>query len=103
MMVRRGARRPKRWPGGGRFGAWMLQKLSPYAFTLHYPDPELGSTLRGAVLRRARSAVLERRGGGPHLVGITACRPAGGKTTFAAHWAGLFAGDGAPGLLCGAS
>src|SRR5258707_5673223 len=103
MMVRRGSRRPKRWPGGGRFGAWMLQKLSPYAFTLHYPDPELGSTLRGAVLRRARSAVLERRGGGPHFVRIKSCRRAEGKTTLAAHCAGRIAGDGSRGLLVDAS
>jgi polysaccharide biosynthesis/export protein ExoF len=103
MVVRRGLRRPKRWLGGGRFGARMLQKLSPYAFTLHYSDPELGSTLRGAVLRRARSAVLERRGDVPHFVGITSCRRAEGKTTFAAHWAGLIAGDGSRVLLVDAS
>jgi Mrp family chromosome partitioning ATPase len=99
MMVRRGLRWPKRWPSGGRFGAWVLEKLSPYALTLHYPDPELASILRGAVLRRARSAVLERRGDVPHFVGITSCRRAEGKTTFAAHWAGLIAGDGSRVLL----
>ena len=98
-MVRRGLRWPKRWPSGGRFGAWVLQKLSPYGLTLHYPDPELVSILRAAVLRRARSAVLERRGDVPHFVGITSCRRAEGKTTFAAYWAGLIAGDGSRVLL----
>lgn len=105
MMDRPALREPKRWPGGGRFGAWMLQKLSPHAYarTLHYADPELGSTLRGTVLRRARSAVLERRGDVPHIVGITSCRCAEGKSTFAAHWAGLIAGDGSRVLLVDAS
>jgi succinoglycan biosynthesis transport protein ExoP len=36
-------------------------------------------------------------------VGITSCRPAEGKTTFAAHWAGLIAGDGSRVLLIDAS
>jgi Mrp family chromosome partitioning ATPase len=70
---------------------------------LHYPDAELASILRYAVLRRARSAVLERCGSAPHFVGITSCRRAEGKTTFAAHWAGLIAGDGSRVLLIDAS
>jgi exopolysaccharide production protein ExoF len=106
MMGRRGLRQGKRWPGGGRFGAWMLEKLShyaPYARNVHYADLQLGSDLRGAVLRRARSAVLERRGDVPRFVGITSCRRAEGKTTVAAHWAGLIAGDGSRVLLVDAS
>jgi Mrp family chromosome partitioning ATPase/capsular polysaccharide biosynthesis protein len=83
-------------------GAWLLGKLSPYALALHYPA-ELASILRGAVLRRARAAVLERCGSVPHIVGITSCRPSEGKTTFAAHWAGLIAGDGSRVLLIDAS
>lgn len=105
MMESPALRQPKRWPGGGRFGAWMLQKLFPYAYahTLHYADPELSSTWRRGVLRLARSAVLERRGNVPHVVGITSCCSAEGKTTFAAHWAGLIAGDGSRVLLVDAS
>jgi Mrp family chromosome partitioning ATPase/capsular polysaccharide biosynthesis protein len=91
------------WRSGSRFGAWMLRKLSPYVLALHYPDAELASILRYAVLRRARSAVLERCGSAPHFVGITSCRRAEGKTTFAAHWAGLIAGDGSRVLLIDAS
>src|SRR5258708_20399733 len=96
MMVRRGARRPKRWPGGGRFGAWMLQKLSPYAFTLHYPDPELGSTLRGAVLRRARSAVPAPRGEAPLFLAIPTGAPPQGKNTVPPPCAGLITGACSP-------
>lgn len=99
MMVQRDLR----WRSGGWLGAWMLRKLSPYALALHYPDAELASILRRAVLRRARSAVLERCGSVPHVVGITSCRRAEGKTTFAAHWAGLIAGDGSRVLLIDAS
>jgi Mrp family chromosome partitioning ATPase/capsular polysaccharide biosynthesis protein len=99
MMVRRDLP----WRSGGWFGAWMLRKLSPYAPALHYPDAELASILRRAVLRRARSAVLERSGSVPHFVGITSCRRGEGKTTFAAHWAGLIAGDGSRVLLVDAS
>jgi Mrp family chromosome partitioning ATPase/capsular polysaccharide biosynthesis protein len=103
MMVRRGLGWPKRWPGGGRFGAWMRQKLSPYALSLHYPDVELASIMRRAVLRRARSAVLERCGSVPQFVGITSYHPGEGKTAFAAYWAGLIAGDGSRVLLVDAS
>jgi exopolysaccharide production protein ExoF len=100
-------RRDLRWQNGGRFGVWMLRKfrkLSPYAHALHCPDAELAdSILRRAVLRRARSAVLERSGSVPHFVGVTSCRRGEGKTTLAATWAGLIAGDGSRVLLIDAS
>jgi Mrp family chromosome partitioning ATPase/capsular polysaccharide biosynthesis protein len=86
----------------GRFGAWLPRQPSP-SLALHYPDAELPSILRRAVLRRARSAVLEQCGSVPHVVGITSCRRGEGKTTFAAHWAGLIAGDGSRVLLIDAS
>jgi Mrp family chromosome partitioning ATPase len=59
--------------------------------------------LRRAVLRRVRSAVLERNGSVPHVIGITSCHRGEGKTTFAAHWAALIAGDGSRVLLIDAS
>jgi Mrp family chromosome partitioning ATPase/capsular polysaccharide biosynthesis protein len=65
---------------------------------LHNEQAELSP-----VLRRARSAVLERCAGAPHFVGVTSCRRAEGKTSFAASWAGLIAADGARVLLVDAS
>jgi Mrp family chromosome partitioning ATPase len=56
-----------------------------------------------SVLRRARSAVLERSGRGPHFVGVTSCRCAEGKTTLAAHLARFLAGEGSRVLLIDAS
>jgi Mrp family chromosome partitioning ATPase/capsular polysaccharide biosynthesis protein len=52
-----------------------------------------------SVLRRARSAVLERSGRVPHLVGITSCRCADGKTMLAAHLARFIASEGSSRVL----
>jgi Mrp family chromosome partitioning ATPase/capsular polysaccharide biosynthesis protein len=88
---------------GGLLVAWMLRKLSLYALALHGPQAESAPVLRHAVLRRARSAVLERCGSVPHFVGVTSCCRGEGKTTFATNWAGLIAADGSRVLLVDAS
>jgi len=95
----------KAWTSG-RFGAWTRwtgQKLSLTPLAREYRHAESAAILRRAVLRRARSAVLERSGNVPHLVGVTSCGRAEGKTTFSANWAGLIAGDGSRVLLIDAS
>lgn len=97
-LPRTAFRRDLGWLSGGRLGAWVLRKLFPYRLDLHYPEPQLASSLR-----RARSAVLERCGSVPHIIGVTSCRRGEGKTTIAAHWAGLIAGDGSRVLLIDAS
>jgi Mrp family chromosome partitioning ATPase/capsular polysaccharide biosynthesis protein len=103
--------RMKSWRGletraGGLFGAWTGwtgRKLSLSPLAQEYRHAESAAILRRAVLRGARSAVLERSGNVPHLVGVTSCGRAEGKTTFAANWAGLIAGDGSRVLLIDAS
>lgn len=102
-LPRMNVRRELRWQSGSRSGARIIRKLSPYALALHDPDAKKGSVLRRTVLRRARSAVLERSGSVPHFVGVTSCRRGEGRTTFAANWAGLIAGDGSRVLLIDAS
>lgn len=52
-----------------------------------------------SVLRRARSAVLERSGRAPRFVGVTSCYCAEGKSTLAANWARFIARDGSRVLL----
>jgi succinoglycan biosynthesis transport protein ExoP len=57
--------------------------------------PSISSSFLGhSVLRRARSAVLERSERIPHLVGLTSCHGAEGRTTLAANWARFIARDG---------
>lgn len=54
----------------------------------------LPSVLGSSVLRRARSAVLERSTRTPHIIGVTSCRGGEGRTTLAANWARFIARDG---------
>jgi Mrp family chromosome partitioning ATPase len=54
----------------------------------------LPSVLGSSVLRRARSAVLERSTRVPHILGVTSCRGGEGRTTLAANWARSIARDG---------
>jgi capsular polysaccharide biosynthesis protein len=63
----------------------------------------LESILRRSVLRRVRSAVLERSTRVPHIVGVTSCTTAEGKTTLATNLARFIARDGSPVLLIDAS
>jgi Mrp family chromosome partitioning ATPase/capsular polysaccharide biosynthesis protein len=81
-----------------KLGAWLLGKVFLNSPALHYPEARLAS-----ILRRVRSAVVERRGSVPHVVGITSCHRGEGKTTLATHWASLIAGDGSRVLLVDAS
>jgi succinoglycan biosynthesis transport protein ExoP len=69
---------------------------------LPYEEGAPPSSLRD-VLRRARTAAIERCESGPRVIGITSCRAGEGKTTFAAHWASLLAGDGCRVLLVDAT
>jgi Mrp family chromosome partitioning ATPase/capsular polysaccharide biosynthesis protein len=55
------------------------------------------------VLRRVRSAVLERCGSVPHFIGLTSCRRGEGKTTLASSLAALIAADGSRVLLVDAA
>ena len=55
---------------------------------------DLSSIVARSVLRRARSAVLERSERMPHVIGITSCHGAEGKTTLAANWARFIAREG---------
>jgi Mrp family chromosome partitioning ATPase len=64
---------------------------------------DLESKLRRSVLRRVRSAVLERSTRVPHIIGVTSCTTAEGKTTLATNLARFIARDGAPVLLIDAS
>ncbi|WP_143271594.1 polysaccharide biosynthesis tyrosine autokinase [Bradyrhizobium mercantei] len=64
---------------------------------------DLGSILRRSVLRRVRSAVRERSTRVPHIVGVTSCSAAEGKTTLATNLARFIARDGSPVLLIDAS
>jgi succinoglycan biosynthesis transport protein ExoP len=63
----------------------------------------LESILRRSVLRRVRSAVLERSTRVPHIIGVTSCTTAEGKTTLATNLARFIARDGSPVLLIDAS
>jgi succinoglycan biosynthesis transport protein ExoP len=54
----------------------------------------LPSVLGISVLRRARSAVLERSTRVPHIFGVTSCCGGEGRTTLAANWARFIARDG---------
>lgn len=69
------------------------------------PDYNFGldSTSRRSVLRRVRSAVLERSTRLPHIVGMTSCRAEEGKTTLAINLARFIARDGSRVLLIDAS
>jgi succinoglycan biosynthesis transport protein ExoP len=60
---------------------------------------DLESMLRRSVLRRVRSAVLERSTRVPHIVGVTSCSAAEGRTTLAASLARFIAREGSPVLL----
>jgi succinoglycan biosynthesis transport protein ExoP len=60
---------------------------------------DLESKLRRSVLRRVRSAVLERSTRVPHIVGVTSCSAAEGRTTLAASLARFIAREGSPVLL----
>jgi Mrp family chromosome partitioning ATPase/capsular polysaccharide biosynthesis protein len=64
---------------------------------------DLSSIVARSVLRRARSAVLERSERMPHVVGITSCHGAEGKTTLAANWARFIAREGASVLFVDAT
>jgi Mrp family chromosome partitioning ATPase/capsular polysaccharide biosynthesis protein len=60
---------------------------------------DLEAILRRSVLRRVRSAVLERSTRVPHIVGVTSCGAAEGKTTLAANLARFIAREGSRVLL----
>ncbi|WP_161491222.1 AAA family ATPase [Bradyrhizobium neotropicale] len=60
---------------------------------------DLESILRRSVLRRVRSAVLERSTRVPRIVGVTSCSAAEGKTTLAANLARFIAREGSRVLL----
>jgi Mrp family chromosome partitioning ATPase/capsular polysaccharide biosynthesis protein len=64
---------------------------------------DLDSILRVSLLRRVRSAVLEQTTSLPHIVGVTSCLAAEGKTTLATNLARFIARDGQRVLLIGAS
>jgi Mrp family chromosome partitioning ATPase len=61
--------------------------------------PDLESKLRRSVLRRVRSAMLERSTRVPHIIGVTSCSPADERTTLAPGLARFVAREGAPVLL----
>jgi Mrp family chromosome partitioning ATPase/capsular polysaccharide biosynthesis protein len=63
------------------------------------PSNDLEYILRRFVLRRVRSAVLERSTRVPHILGVTSCRAAEGKTTLATALARFIAREGSPVLL----
>jgi Mrp family chromosome partitioning ATPase/capsular polysaccharide biosynthesis protein len=94
MAVQHGLRSRR----GRALGAGMRRNLSLSPPALHDPQAEFVP-----VLRRVRSAVLERCGSAPHFIGVTSCRRGEGKTTFAASWAGLIAADGSRVLLVDAA
>jgi capsular polysaccharide biosynthesis protein/Mrp family chromosome partitioning ATPase len=60
---------------------------------------DLESILRRSVLRGVRSAVLERSTRVPHIVGVTSCGAAEGKTTLATNLARFIACEGSRVLL----
>jgi Mrp family chromosome partitioning ATPase len=63
------------------------------------PPNDLESVLRRSVLRRVRSAVLQRPPRAPHILGVTSCRAAEGKTTLATNLARFIAREGSSVLL----
>ena len=63
------------------------------------PPNDLESVLRHSVLRRVRSAVLQRSPRAPHILGVTSCRAAEGKTTLATNLARFIAREGSSVLL----
>jgi capsular polysaccharide biosynthesis protein/Mrp family chromosome partitioning ATPase len=79
--------------------------INPKSSSLSHPNShvDLESVLRASVLRRVRSAVLERTTSVPHILGVTSCMAAEGKTTLATNLARFIARDGSPALLIGAS
>lgn len=63
------------------------------------PPDDLESVLSRSVLRRVRSAVLQRSPRTPHILGVTSCRAAEGKTTLATNLARFIAREGSSVLL----
>jgi len=63
------------------------------------PPNDLESVLRRSVLRRVRSAVIQRSRRAPHILGVTSCRAAEGKTTLATNLARFIAREGSSVLL----
>jgi capsular polysaccharide biosynthesis protein/MinD-like ATPase involved in chromosome partitioning or flagellar assembly len=81
-----------------------MPRIDPQSSLPSEPDHnDLDSILRRSVLRRVRSAVLERSTRVPHIVGVTSCSAAEGKTTLATNLARFIARDGSPVLLIDAS
>jgi Mrp family chromosome partitioning ATPase len=82
-----------------------VPRIDPQSSLPAEPDNnvDLESILRRSVLRRVRSAVLERSTRVPHIVGVTSCTTAEGKTTLATNLARFIARDGSPVLLIDAS
>jgi Mrp family chromosome partitioning ATPase/capsular polysaccharide biosynthesis protein len=82
-----------------------VPRIDPQSALSSEPDYNFGleSILRRSVLRRVRSAVLERSTRAPHIVGVTSCHAAEGKTTLATNLARFLARDGSPVLLIDAS
>jgi Mrp family chromosome partitioning ATPase/capsular polysaccharide biosynthesis protein len=78
-----------------------VPRINPQSLLPSEPDYnfDLESMLRRSVLRRLRSAMLERSTRVPHIVGVTSCRAAEGKTTLAANLARFIAREGSPVLL----
>ena len=67
------------------------------------PNVDIESILRRSILRRVRSAVVERSTSVPHIVGVTSCHAGEGKTTLVANLARFIAREGTPVLLIDAS
>jgi Mrp family chromosome partitioning ATPase/capsular polysaccharide biosynthesis protein len=81
-----------------------MPRIDPQSSLPSEPDHnDLDSILRRSVLRRVRSAVRERSSRVPHIVGVTSCSAAEGKTTLATNLARFIARDGSPVLLIDAS
>jgi Mrp family chromosome partitioning ATPase len=82
-----------------------VPRIDPQSSLPSEPDDkfDLDFILWRSVLRRVRSAVLERSTRVPHIVGATSCRADEGKTTLATNLARFIARDGSPVLLIDAS
>lgn len=81
-----------------------MPRIDPQSSLPSEPDHnDRDSILRRSVLRRVRSAVLERSTRVPHIIGVTSCSAAEGKTTLATNLARFIARDGSPVLLIDAS
>ncbi|WP_027557034.1 tyrosine-protein kinase domain-containing protein [Bradyrhizobium sp. Cp5.3] len=78
-----------------------VPRVDPQSSLPSEPDYnfDLEAILRRSVLRRVRSAVLERSTRVPHIVGVTSCGAAEGKTTLAANLARFIAREGSRVLL----